>query len=222
MKKILLSISMALMLALVACGSSSSATQQTDSGSQDGNLPIQMEILIGTFELEDTDQAVTPQQAVELLPLWQVYNDLSTSDTAAQEEIDGLIQQIQDTMTPDQMKAIADMHLTRQDMFTAMQDQGITQGRGQGNQNGSGGDFTPREGFGPPDGFVPPEGGQPGGFGGGEGGGFQGGGRQGSQNFTPEQQSTAQAARGQGGGFNRLPPGLIDALIQFLEQKAGS
>jgi len=222
MKKILLSISMALMLTLVACGSSSSGSQQTDTGSQDGNLPIQMEILIGTFKLEDTDQAVTPGQAAELLPLWQVYNDLSTSDTAAQEEIDGLIQQIQDTMTPDQMKAITDMHLTRQDMFTVMQDQGITQDRGQGSQNGSGGDFTPGEGFGPPEGFVPPEGGRPGGFGGGEGGGFQGGGRQGGQNFTPEQQATAQAARGQGGGFNRLPPGLIDALIQFLEQKAGS
>ena len=221
MKRIIASISLALMLALAACGSSSSATQQTASGPGDENLPIQMEILIGTFKLEDTDQAVTPQQAAELLPLWQVYEDLSSSDTAAQEEIDGLIQQIQDTMTSDQMKAITDMHLTRQDMFTVMQDQGITQGRGAGDQNSSGGDFTPREGFGPPDGFVPPEGGPPGGFGGGEGGGG-GGNRQGGQDFTPEQMATAQAARGQGGGFNRLPPGLIDALIQFLEQKAGS
>jgi hypothetical protein len=179
---------------------------------------IQMQILIGTFKLDGTDQAVTSQQAAELLPLWQVYKDLSSSDTAAQEEIDGLVQQIQDTMTPDQMRAITDMNLTRQDMFTVMQDQGIVQGRGQGDQNGNGGNFTP------PEGFVPPDGGPPGGFGGGEPGGFPGGGgnRQGGQNFTPEQIATAQAARGQGGGFNRLPPGLIDALIQYLEKQAGS
>ena len=168
MRKILLSISMILMLAMVGCGNSSSTTQQAASGPQDETLPIQMEILIGTFKLEDTDQAVTSQQAAELLPLWQVYNDLSSSDTTAQEEVDGLIQQIQDTMTTDQMKAITDMHLTRQDMFTVMQDQGITQGRGQGDQTGNGGDFTPREGFGPQEGFAPPEGGPPQGFGGGD------------------------------------------------------
>jgi hypothetical protein len=218
MKRILISVLVMLMLTLAACGAASSGTGQTASTPPDGALPIQMQILIGTFKLDGTDQAVTSQQAAELLPLWQVYKDLSSSDTAAQEEIDGLVQQIQDTMTPDQMRAITDMNLTRQDMFTVMQDQGITQGRGQGSQNGNGSNFTP------PEGFVPPDGGPPGGFGGGEPGGFPGGGgnRQGGQNFTPEQIATAQAARGQGGGFNRLPPGLIDALIQYLEKQAGS
>lgn len=217
MKHISLSILLMLMLALTACGAASSANQQTDSAAPDGSLPAQMEILIGTVKLEDTDQAVTSEQAAELLPLWQVYRDLSSSDTAAQEEIDALVQQIQETMTPEQMKAITDMHLTRQDMFTVMQDQGINQGRDQsqdsgsrpGGQNGNGG------------GFVPPEGGPPGGFGGGETGGFQGSGP-GGQTFTPDQIATAQAARGQGGGFNRIPSGLFDALIQLLQTKAGS
>jgi hypothetical protein len=223
MKNLAISILAILMLTLTACGAASSGTQPA-SAPQNGSLPIQMQILIGTFKLEGTDQAITSQQAAELLPLWQVYKDLSSSDTAALEEIDGLIQQIQDSMTSDQMKAITDMNLTRQDMFTVMQDQGIAQAGGQGNgsrtnsQNGNGGGFTP------PDGFVPPDGGPPGGFGGGEPGGFPGGGGggQGNQTFSPEQVATAQAAREQGGGFNRLPPGLIDALIQFLEMKAGS
>ena len=216
MKKIM--ILMVLMLTLTACGAASNGTQQAAPGPQDVSLPIQEQILIGTFKLEGTPQAVTAQQAAQLIPLWQVYKDLSSSDTAAQEEIDGLVQQIQDTMTPEQMQAIQNMNLTRQDIFTVMQDQGITQGRGQGNgnrsnsQNSNGG------------GFAPPEGGPPGGFGGGEGpGGFPGGGNgQGGGSFTPEQMATAQAARAQGGGFNRIPTGLIDALVQFLQKKAGS
>jgi hypothetical protein len=208
---------MVFMLTLTACGAASNGTQQAAPGQQEGSLPIQEQLLIGTIKLEGTDQAVTPQQASQLIPLWQVYKDLSTSDTAAQEEIDGLIQQIQETMTPEQMQAIKDMNITRQDIFTVMQDQGIAQGRNQGNgnrqngQNGNGGGFA----------FGPPDGGPSGGFGGGEPGRFPGGG-QGGGSFTPEQIATAQAAREQAGGFNRIPTGLIDALVQFLQKKASS
>ena len=173
MKKIMISVLIILMLTLTACGAASNGTQQATPGQADGSLPIQEQILIGTFKLEGTPQAVTAEQAAQLIPLWQVYKNLSTSDTAAQEEIGGLIQQIQDTMTSEQMQAIKDMNITRQDLFTVMQDQGITQGGGQGNgnrpsgQNGNGGGF----GFAPPDGGPPP-----GDFGGGGGGGFGGGG----------------------------------------------
>ncbi len=219
MKKITSSVLIIFMLTLTACGAASNGTQQAASGQAEGSLPIQEQVLIGTFKLEGTPQAVTSEQAAQLIPLWQVYKGLSTSDTAAQEEIDGLIQQIQDTMTPEQMQAIKDMNITRQDLFTVMQDQGITQGRGQGNgnspsdQNENGGGFV----------FSPPDGGPPGGFAGGEPGRFQGGG-QGGGSFTPEQIATAQAAREQGGGFgfNRIPSGLIDALVQILQKKADS
>jgi hypothetical protein len=217
MKHISLSILLILMLSLTACGAASNANQQTASDPLDGSLPVQLEILVGTFKLEGTDQALTSQEVTQLLPLWQVYRDLSSSDTAAQEEIDALVQQIQDTMTPEQMKAITDMHLTRQDMFTVMQDQGITQGRGQSQDSGS----RPGGQNGNGEGFVPPEGGPPGGFGGDGSGGFQGSGP-GGQTFTPDQIATAQAARGQGGGFNRIPSGLFDALIQLLQTKASS
>lgn len=217
MKKISLTLLAFFMLVLTACGVSGGTptgfSPNSNSNSQD--LPIQTQILIGTFRLEKTDKAVSPTQAADLLPLWQVYRDLSTSDAAAQQEVDAVIAQIQETMTSDQMKAITDMKLTRQDIFTAMQDLGLSAGarvsasgtpqpRGQGNFRQ--GDF-PQGGF------------QPGGFQGGGAGGGTG------QGFTPDQIATAQARRAQGengGGFNRIPSGLMDALIQLLQTKAGS
>jgi hypothetical protein len=232
MKKFAISIVIILMLALTACGATSSGTPQTAAAQQGGSLPIQEQVLIGTFKLEGTPQAVTAQQAAKLIPLWQVYKDLSGSDTAAQEEVDGLVQQIQDTMTPEQMQAVKAMNLTRQDIFAVMQEQGINFG-GQGGQNISPEQIaTLQAGRGSGNGFRPPDGGfQGGGFprggpdgGGGGGGGFPGGGP-GGQNFTPQQQATAQARRangGSGGGFNRVPTALIDAMVHFLQQKAGS
>lgn len=225
-KHILLFVIFLLVISLSACGATSNETQAGSSpmgDPSDGTLPEVTQIVIGTFKLEGTEQAVTAEQAADLLPLWHVYQSLSTSDTAAQEEIDALIKQIQETMTPEQMQAIADMKLDQEDVFALMQEQGISMG-GEGSQNldpeqmatlqasrNSGG------------GFTPPGGGPPGGIpGGGGGGGFPGGG-QGGQSLNPDQIATAQAARGtRGGGFNRVPPPLLNALIQFLEEKAGS
>lgn len=226
MKKITFTILTVFMLALTACGAASSGTQQAASTQQDGTLPIQEQVLIGTFKLEGTAQAVTSQQAAQLIPLWQVYKDLSGSDSAAQEEIDGLVKQIQGIYTPDQMKSITDMHLTRQDMFTVLQEQGINFG-GPGGQNRSPEQIaTLQASRGSGNNFRPPDGGfQGGGFPGG-GTDFAGGGPNG-QNFSPEQIATAQARRANGGagggfGFNRIPDGLIDAMVQFLQKKAGS
>lgn len=228
-KHILLFVIFLLVISLSACGAASNETQSGSSpigGPSDGTLPEVTQIVIGTFKLEGTEQAVTAEQAADLLPLWQVYQSLSTSDAAAQEEIDALIAQIQETMTDGQMQAIADMELDQEDVFALMQEQGISMG-GQGGQNitpeqiataqasqgaGGGGGFAPSDGGGPPGGFP----------GGGGGGDFPGGG-QGGQSLNPDQIATAQAARGtRGGGFNRVAPPLLNALIQFLEEKAGS
>ena len=56
--------------------------------------------------------------------MWYVLQDLNESGSAAQEEIDGLVNQIQETMTDDQINAIADMGLTREDMVALMQGSG--------------------------------------------------------------------------------------------------
>ena len=75
-------------------------------------LPAQTKLILGTINLEETDYAVTAEQATELLPMFYVLQDLNESDTAAQEEIDGFVNQIQETLTADQVQAIDAMSLS--------------------------------------------------------------------------------------------------------------
>ena len=210
MKKLLLATLTTLTLILTACNASSN-TPQAGPANQDQTLPPATQLIVGTFKLDGTAQAVTAEQAKELLPLWQVYQDLLTSDTAAQEEIDALVEQVQDTMTAEQMQAITDMNLTQQDVMSVMQDQGMAvsqrsnMGNGDGTTNQQGGGFG-----GPPDGFVPPDGGgmPTGGFG---GEGFQ-------QRDTTQNGSDTTARPAQ------MNPSslLLDPLIKFLQTKAGA
>jgi hypothetical protein len=226
MKKFTFTILTILIMTLTACGSPATNQANPASGNQNGpaagELPVTTRLILGTFKLEETANAVTAEQAVELLPLWQTMLVLSESDTAAAQETEALVTQIQETMTAGQTQAITDMNLTREDMMSIMQEQGLAMGGapagGQSNNpqggNPNGGGFGSDE-F--PSG-APPQGGFPGG---GPGGGGPGdGGGQGS-GLTPDQIATAQAARQQGGG-NMIPSPLINALIEFLGQKAGS
>src|SRR5512147_1964522 len=119
-------------LTLAACGAPK-ATANPSTGAGDPaarTLARLSQEAIGTFKLEGTAQAVTAKQAAELLPLWQVYESLSQSDTAAQAEVDALVEQIQQSMTKDQMQAIQAMNLTPQDLFAVMREQGIELGGG--------------------------------------------------------------------------------------------
>lgn len=214
MKKLTFSIFTVLILALTACSSGTPTPQQSSpdqaTNTTPGEMPLASKLVIGSFKLEGTENAITAEQATQLIPLWQVYQQLSTSDTAAQEEITSLAEQIQEIMTTDQMAAIDAMNLTPQDVFTTMQEQGIQFG-GNRQQNQNGNNFVPPGGGG--ESFVPPEGGAPG-----VGGG---------QNLSPEQIATAQARReaNDGGGnfgFNNTPAPLIEALVKLLQEKAGS
>ena len=226
MKKTTLTILTILILTLTACGGAPNNPQAgpaNPASSSENTLPLSTQLLIGTFKLEDTDLAVTAEQANELIPLWQVLQSISSSDTAAQEEMDALVEQIQETMTAEQVQAIEAMNLTSQDMFTIMQEQGLGGGGPMMTQGtpaaGSNGEFPapPAGGFG---GGGPPPGG-----GGGPGGGGPGGG--GGQGLSPDQIATAQANRAENGGgggfrFNGAPAPLIEALVKFLQEKAGS
>jgi hypothetical protein len=179
-------------------------------------------LAIGTLKLEATEYAVASDQATELLPLWQVLNSLSSSDTAAPEELTAITEQIQETMTAEQLQAIEEMGLTQEDMFATMQDLGLVNAP-QANVEGTpqpGAGFGGGQGQGPDGGFVPggaPPGGGPGG-GEGPGGGF------GGQGLTQEQIATAQARRAEGGGGfgNRMLTPLVEAVIKLLESKADS
>jgi hypothetical protein len=224
MKRLPYIMTLILALMLTACGSAarfnSANPRSTSQNGSTGELPATTQIALGTLKLDGTDNAVTAEQAAELLPLWETLRDLSTSDTAAQQEIQALDTQIQETMTDQQKRAITSMNLTRQDMFAVLQTQGTGFGNGQqsnnsqnGNSSGNGNrNFGSGGGFGPGAGGPPPD-----------GGGFQGGAGFDEQGQTrsAEQIATAQAARQSGGG-NRTPTPLINALIEFLKKRAGS
>jgi hypothetical protein len=212
MKKLTIILLTILALVLSACGSSAS-TPTISMAARDpatATLTTEMQLLLGTLKLEGTEQAVTAEQAAELLPLWQVYQSLLESDTTAQAETDALVKQIEDTMTDEQMQAIKDMGLTPQDSFAIMQEMGI----GMGGQAQSSDSQSGADNFMPPGGGAPPDMGE-----GGPGGAP--GQMPGGQSLSQEQIATAQASRSQRGGGNFLPPGLLDALIQYLQEIAG-
>ena len=147
-----------LAIVLVACGAKATAT--TTAGGSGGfaangtpgarnltqPLPLAESLLIGTLKLQGTSNAVNATQAAALVPLWQAYAQLTSSNTAAQAEVDAVVTQIQQTLTPAQVQAITAMKLTRQDMFTEMSSLGLTNG---GGANGTPGfRFTPGAGGG--------------------------------------------------------------------------
>jgi hypothetical protein len=172
------------------------------------------ELVVGTLKLEGTADAVTREQAADLLPLWQVYRDLSTSDTAAQAEIDGLTAQIQATLTDAQRKSISAMKLTQEDVLAVIQEQAPDMASGpvaRGDSNTRGTD-NPFSGGGPPTGmmFVGPDG----------GGMMPGGGPGGGVQTTGTPQANGQQLRGRRAGG--MPTPLLNALIKYLEAKAAS
>ena len=169
-------------------------------------VSIEMQLLLGTFQLEKTDQAVTKEQASFLLPLWKSLKTLSQSlmptrgmdqgqtnakpqppsvDTETQAQIKALGKQIQAVMTPEQLQAIAKMKITQKTTMTIMQEQGITPGGPQG---------------------VPPAGGP---------------GKNGQPPADGQQPGAGKMFTPQTGGAGFLPTELVEALIQLLQSKAG-
>ena len=219
MNKSTILILLILTLAMTACGSSSN-TAEPASGPQGvpgaGELSAPMQLAIGTIKLDETENAVTAEQARELLPLWQTLQVLYSSDTAADQEIEALITQVQETMTVEQTQAVSALNLTRQDMMSIMQEQGMMMGGAQnGNSPGAGpssnGGQAVRPGGGefavgpPPDGAGFPGGGPD----------FQG------QGSRPES-SDSTTANGQPAAAdpNRIPTPLVQAVIEYLSNRA--
>lgn len=235
MKKVIFTLTVSiLLLALVACGgTSSSGSTTSDSTGETGGtadnstaLSEEMELLIGTFKLEETDLAVSSDQASQLLPLWQALQSLATSDTAASEEIEAVINQIKDTMTSQQIDAITAMNLTQQDVVSVMDKAGLS-------FNSSGASSTSDASSGSRQSGFPAGGGDPGAAGGppagrgnlGVGGGAPAAGSDpagmgGGQQLEPGQIATLQAGRTQSGGASsQIPTSLLNALIELLQKK---
>ncbi|MGD0173343.1 MAG: hypothetical protein ABSC61_02745, partial [Anaerolineales bacterium] len=161
-----------LAVGLAGCGSNKTVSTSTNTDRLNATyanaLPVETQLILGTLKLESTPQAVDPATAAKLIPLYTLLQQMTTSGTSAQAEIDAVLEQIQVTMTPDQIHAIAAMKLTQSDMTNFF---GTS---GQFARTGTG---TPGAGFGGGGGFPGggDAGGPPAGFTGG-GGDFAGGG----------------------------------------------
>lgn len=224
MNKTTFLILMIITLILTACSgtpNTAAPASGTQGGPTSGELSAPLRVAIGTLKLDGTAKAVTAKQAAELLPLWETLKDLYSSDTAATEEVDALVTQIQETMTANQIQAITAMNLTRQDMFSVMQSQGVgfggaqngnTQSNSSSNNNGGnfrrGGDFA---GGPPPDGGAFPGGGA----------NFQGQGNR-AQSSNSTSSSTASSNTQRVVNPNRIPTPLVQAVIDYLKTKANA
>jgi hypothetical protein len=172
-------------------------------------LPVDTQLTIGTLMLEDSEDNVSAEQAVELLPMWKLAESLYNSDTAADVEKEAVISQIQDAMNPEQIAAIADLQLSSENSGEMMQELQDLMPRGEGQRDGTG----ERPAGGRPGGDMP-EGLRPQGQGMGEG-----------SQVSPEQMETMQAMRDSGelsgGGFMTNPTFMFRAVINLLESKVG-
>ena len=75
------------------------------------------QLIVGTLMLEETDYAVTAEQAQELLGLWQMFRAIREGDSPASvEEINATLDMIMAAMTPEQLGAIKAMQLTQDDV----------------------------------------------------------------------------------------------------------
>ena len=98
-------------------------------------LPASSQLALGTFQLQGTENAVTPALAKSLLPLWQAIQGGTLQSDA---ETNAVLKQIEGAMTAEQLAAIAAMQLTFEDQGTWMQEQGVNFRPVQGAQGGQG------------------------------------------------------------------------------------
>jgi hypothetical protein len=190
-------------LTLTSCASIARITGTASSGIPAAvELPAQTKLVLGTINLEETDNAITAEQAKELLPMFYVLKDLNDSDTAAQEEKDGLVNQIQETLTAEQVQAIDAMSLSMRDVFA------ITQGNSRGaSTSGTSSTSNASEGG---QGAPPDMGGMPGGDPGGmPGGGFA---------FTGSTSTSGDTSAVRVIDTS-TPSALFDAVIELLQKK---
>ena len=201
-----------LVLFVSACsstGSQEAARVELSADYAEDALSVEMQLVVGSLILEESDKAVTTELASSLVPYWKMYLSLAESDTAAPEEMDGVISEIQGMMTQDQVSYIAGLQLTQESMMTLLDDSGITE---QLSLESMGtGDGTGEK----PEGMVPGSG-----AGGGAGAGA------GMEGMDPELIATMQAEREEEGAesssANRMLVPLIEQLILQLDGIAGS
>lgn len=134
---------------LTACGGDSSASLPIDTEGQevsatpatagaetntladmlpadyDDALSARNQLMLGTLQLEKTDDPITPAQAQTLSLLWQAYKALGADDMAASEELAAVQVEIMAAMTESQLAAIREMQLTNVALRAFYTEQGL-------------------------------------------------------------------------------------------------
>ncbi len=152
MKKISSILLMGLLIFLSACsilpaGAATPAEPSPTPGvigeNYPSSMPVASQLALGTLRLKGTANDLTADEASALLFLWQGLNTVATASSPAKPEIDALVGQIQQTMKPTQVEAIAAMKLTNADIAKTAQEMGLAFGGGGfgggGQQGGTGG-----------------------------------------------------------------------------------
>ena len=214
-------------LLLTACGTDTTTVDAIDNttvdaidntgeqraelrGDYDDALSPALQLVVGSLLLEETDLALDAELAATLLPYWKLYISLTGSDITAREELDGLVNEIEHLMTPDQINYIIGLELTQDSMMTLIDELGIMDNlKADGSSEGDGSGLNRPEGM--PDGVRP--------------GGGQGRAGGSTEGMDPELVATMQAKKAEEGGglfgANRLIVPLIEELIIQLEAKIG-
>ena len=83
-----------------------------------GGLQGTTRLALGTFRLEETEHAVTPEQAAAMLPLWKAIQSGSLQGAA---ETEAVLKQIEGVMDGGQLAAIDEMALSFEDVGAWME-----------------------------------------------------------------------------------------------------
>ena len=84
---------------LAGCVNSADETIPDSGETTSQEMPVSLQLMMGTVLLEETDYPVDADQAAELLPYWQVLQSLTGSERAAQAEVDAVFSSIEEAMT---------------------------------------------------------------------------------------------------------------------------
>jgi hypothetical protein len=212
MKKwMLVSIVISLVLTITACGSAQTATATATVSttlSQEGQL------LVGTIKLESTDLAVSSDQADQLLPLWETLQSLESSGTAASQEIDAVVSQIESTMSAEQLSSITAMNLTPADLAAVAADAGTSSTTSISANTTSASSAQPQASTGSPAAGAPGGGNPPADMGSGMNAST------GSQAVDQTLTGAAQAVTSQSSAATyQVSPSLINTLVELLKAK---
>ncbi len=207
MKKwMVVSIVIILVVVLSACGSAQTADATATAST---SISMEEQLLVGTIKLELTSLAVTSAQADELLPLWETLQSLASSGTAATQEVDAVVSQIESSMSAEQISSITAMKLSQQDLLAATADAGATTTTSSSANTSGTNPAQPQGGAGATGAGAPPAD---------MGGGMP---ASGAVSSTGQGQTgTTQTVTSQTtGSTNQVSPALLNALVELLKKK---